>query len=162
MDAKTATRVLATQMPEDKRKKRNTVDRTYIARGDSGFQTNEKEDALIEAIDMRRTLIKHADWIEKVRTGQVDVPQFLNGLAPDVAVNLLDLALNGSSDKVRLAAIQDMLDRAGYSKVQKVAAAVVDANAPREQLIAMIAGLSSKTKEIEIVDDTDVDQDQEE
>lgn len=158
MDTKTAKRILATEAPQDKRKKKNTVDRTYIARGDSGFQSNEKEDAIIEAIDMRRTLTKHADWIEKLRAGHVDVPQFLNGMAPDVAVNLLDLALNGSSDKIKLAAIQDMLDRAGYSKVTKVAAAVVDPNAPREQLVAMIAGLSSKTKEIEIVDDDDQDQ----
>jgi hypothetical protein len=116
---------------------------------------NHKEDAIIGAIDMKKTLSKHADWVEKLRAGQIDVSQFLSALSPDVAIELVDIALAGESEKNRLAAMQDILDRAGHGKINKHAIASVDPNQPKEQLISLIMGLNKKSKAIEIEEDDD-------
>lgn len=111
------------------------------------------ENAIVDAMDMKEVLVKHATWVNKLRAGHIDASQFLQGLAPDVAVELLGIAMRGESEKTRLEAIKDFLDRAGLSKVNKIAMASVDASQPKEQLIAMVMGLAGKSKAIEITED---------
>lgn len=122
---------------------------------------NSKEDSIIDAIDMRHTITKYTDWIERLRTGKIDVGQFFTSVSPDVAIQLLHTALDGESEKTRLAAITDLLDRAGHGKVNKHAIASVDPNQPKEQLLSLIMGLNKKSGTIEIEED-DKDQTQEE
>lgn len=127
--------------------------------GTQAHNRNHKEDAIAEAIDMKKTLITHADWITRLREGKIDTSQFIASMSPEVAVKLVDVAFNGESEKNRLAAMQDILDRAGHGKVNKHAIANVDPSQPKEQLLSLIMGLNKKSKAIEIEDD---DEDQEE
>lgn len=122
------------------------------------YATNAKEDALINAIDNRDFLLKHAKWIEKLQNGQIGVDQFLSQLAPEVALALAKEAFGADSAKIRVEAQKDLLDRAGFGKVQKHAIAAIDPNAPKEELIALIEGLNKKTKTIEIVDDAEAEE----
>lgn len=128
------------------------VGKVMIPRDDN--PSNEKEDAIIDAIDQRDVIMKHASWISKLREGKIDVNQFFGSVAPDVAVELLNLAVNGS-EKARLAAVTDLLDRAGFSKVQKHALATVDASQSKEALLSLLLGSSKELKEegIEVIDD---------
>lgn len=124
--------------------------------GHSHFDRNSAEDALIEAIDQRDFLTKHAEWVTKLQEGKLDVQSALQDLSPDMVIQLAFMAFSKDvSSKTRLTAIQDWLDRAGYSKVQKIAAAMVDPNAPKEQLISLIASLGKKNKVIEVTDEED-------
>lgn len=162
MDIKDAKRQLANRKSNYKAKSRRKIGLNQIkASGDShrSPKTNYKEDSIIDAIDMRNVLMKYSDYVDKLKTGKIDVQSFLGSVAPHVAIEMLKLALEGESEKVRLTAGQDLMDRAGYTKVQKFVGAVVDPRASEAQLISMIEGINRKTKTIEIEED---DQDQEE
>lgn len=120
---------------------------------------NDSEDYLVESYDLKETMKIAQKWIKDMDEGRLDPQSFLQNVSPLAAVKLLALARSGNSEKVQLAAVQDLLDRAGYSKVQKVAMASVDPNAPKEQLISIIEGLNKKNRVIEIEDDDEEDQD---
>lgn len=110
------------------------------------------EDRMLELLDHKDFLIRYATMIESLTTGKLDAMQFMKGVAPDMALRLVAIATSGETEKSRLAAIQDILDRSGYSKVEKHAIATVDPNVPKEQLMAMLEGLAKKTKVIDIED----------
>jgi len=123
-------------------------------RGSEKSPQDSKESYMLEALDDLGVLRKHADYIDKLRRGMINPQQYLEGVSPEAAIQMTSMALNPeTSEKVRLAALQDILDRAGYSKVQKHAIASVDANQPKEQLLSMLEGLNRKSKIIEIEDD---------
>lgn len=152
----------ASKENKNKKKREGTDQVSTRTKGDTKkLGRNYGEDALIEALDQKEVIIEHATWIEKLRSGKIDVGQFMQGLSPQMVMELLSIALHGQSEKSKLAAITDWLDRAGYGKVQKHALATVDVNQPKEALISMILGASKDlSKEgIEVVDD---DQDQKE
>lgn len=116
--------------------------------------TNTIEDRMLDNIDNMTMLRKFGPILEKLSNKDWTVEQFFNGTAPDVAAELLKLAMTDGSSKVRLEAIKDLLDRAGYAKVQKVAVANLDPNAPKEQLRAIAEGLMKKNvNDIEFIDD---------
>lgn len=117
---------------------------------------NSKEDSMLDSIDTIRMMQKHQAAIEKLSSREWTVEQFFNGVGPDIALELLKAAYLADSSKVRLDAIKDFLDRAGYTKVQKVAVANLDPNAPKEQLRAIAEGLIKKNaNDVELVDDDD-------
>jgi hypothetical protein len=114
---------------------------------------NHVEDTMVKLLDHKSILFKHAKWLEKLEKGRIDVGGFMGKVSPTLVVELLKIATGGDSEKVRLEAIKDFLDRAGYSKVNKVAiAGSIDSSATKEELINTILGLSGKA-DIEIVDD---------
>lgn len=116
-------------------------------------QSPEKD--LIEYIDDIDFFRKHRGEISKLYSGNIDVPGFLKQLSPQAVITLAKLAFTSRNEKVQLNAIQDWLDRAGFSKVEKHAFANIDPNTPKEQLISMLGGLGKKTKSIEIIEDDD-------
>jgi hypothetical protein len=154
MDTKTAKRLIHDTPIGGK------VGKQILPRGDKRDPyVNEKENAIVEAIDNRAVLLKHADWLEKLRTGKADVRSFLNGVSPEVVIRLLYHCYQGA-EKNRLAAIQDLLDRAGFSKLNKHAVVgSVDPEASKEALIAMLMGADKDLKEhgIDIINDEDED-----
>lgn len=111
-----------------------------------------KEDEWIELIDAKDFLFENRHAVEKLNKGHVDVPGFLKEIAPGVLLKLAQIAMHGSTEKARLTALQDLLDRAGYSKVEKHAIANIDPSIPQEQLISMLEGIGKKTGAIEIED----------
>lgn len=116
---------------------------------------NTKEDMLLEAIDQRRNIEKLIKMVESLESGKQDVIGALSDLSPSMLIQLAGMATNPKeSSKVRLEAIKDWLDRAGFGKVNKHAIAPVDASTPREAVLALIAG-KSKGADIEIVDDSE-------
>lgn len=119
--------------------------------------SNGKEDRLVRALDMKRTIEKFNDLVEKSQNGQIDVGGFFAGVAPDAAMELAHIALSpDSNEKTRLAAITELLDRAGYSKVSKHAIiGQIDSTSSKRELLASIMGAvdGNKDLDIEIVDD---------
>ena len=113
------------------------------------------EKKIVEYIDDLDFFRKHKSQISKLYEGKVDVPGFLKELSPQAVMALAKLAFTSTNEKVRLNAVQDWLDRAGFSKVEKHAFANLDPNTPKEQLISMLGGLGKKTKTIEIIEDDD-------
>lgn len=164
MDSKEAARLLANRQTKYKQKGHRKVvaQRPSRTDGNSYFSTNTKEDAIVDAIDQKRFLEKHADWIVKLQEGKIDVSQFLSVLSPDIAIKLAEMAFGADSEKIRLEAQRDWLDRAGFVKVQKVAVANINPNEPKEQLVSLIEGLNKKQKDpvIEIVEDDTQDKEE--
>lgn len=114
---------------------------------------NSYEDMMITAMDHKSTIIRYAKWLERLQRGAVDVNTFMNKVSPDLVIELLNIATGSTDKKVKLDAIKDFLDRAGYAKVNKVAiAGSIDSNASKEELVNTILGLAPKAN-IEIVDD---------
>lgn len=155
MDKKLATKIVLSKV----QKKDSEIG---LARGEgrgskrsfaATYNVNSKEDAMVNAIDNRQVLSKYADWITALREGKTDVPGFLDKMSPDLMIELMTIAMTGK-DKIKLEAIRDMLDRAGYGKVNKVAVAgTLDAKASKEELLSTILGLGKKTGTIDVVDD---------
>jgi hypothetical protein len=120
------------------------------------FTRNSKEDRMLELIDNRRALEKLVDWVDKLQNNKTDVNNFFGGLAPEAAIELAGIMFSTKvGDKVKLEAIKDFLDRAGYSKVQKHAVASVDTESSKEAILSLIAGKSGKIPDIEIIDDSE-------
>lgn len=108
---------------------------------------------LADVIDNKDYLLKYRDYIEKLMNGQMDIPQFMKSLAPGMVKSIGAIAFTSKNEKIRLQAMQDFLDRAGYSKVEKHAIATIDPSIPKEQLISMLEGIGKKTGTIEIEED---------
>lgn len=115
---------------------------------------NSKEDAIIGAIDLKRNIERYTKAVEDLRSGKKDVPQVIGEFSPDALFTLVEILSQGS-EKAKLAAAQDLLDRAGYSKVQKHALATVDANQSKEALLSLLMGANKDlaAEGIEIEDD---------
>lgn len=111
------------------------------------------QDTMAKYLDQKDSILKYKDLIERMEEGKMGIAQALDKLSPSMLLKILELTLNGS-DKVKLEAAKDLLDRAGYTKVNKVALrGAIDTNASKEELISTILGMNDKTKAIEIVDD---------
>lgn len=152
MDYKTAqSLVLLKGKPKKKKELPGKTAKTEKQR--ANLPSNSKEDALLDAIDQKNSIKKFLEFQDKVRSGLIDPSQLMSGMAPEMAVELLKLAFDGETEKIRLEAIKDVLDRSGYTKVQKLALAQLDASQPKAQLLAFIEGLSKKSGIIEIEDD---------
>lgn len=121
--------------------------------GSQATRLTVTRDRLDFLIDHKDFLLKFQGQIEKLMDGQLDIHQFLKKISPDMLVQLGQLALSGKNEKTRLTALQDILDRAGYGKVEKHAIASIDPALPQEQLISMLEGIGKKTGTIEIEED---------
>jgi hypothetical protein len=122
---------------------------------DSYHSVNHTEANMVAAIDNKNTLLKLADQLNKL-TRTRDVKGFIEDIAAETAVELATIAHDAKTPaKVRLQAIQDLLDRAGFGKVTKHAVARLDANASKEEILSAIYGTKKELKQvgIEIVDD---------
>jgi len=113
----------------------------------------DKEQAIVDAIDSKRLIERHADLIFKLENDGLPIEKFLNEVSPRMMHMLFQLAECAESEKVKFEAIREILALAGYSKVQKVAIANVDPNADKRQLKSLVEGLAGKLEDVEIVDD---------
>jgi hypothetical protein len=129
--------------------------------GGSNNGDNFKEEYVTNAIDVKDTVMKYASFIQKLEENKIDVSGFLSKVSPDAIVKILSL-MNSGSEKVQLDAAKDILDRAGHSKVNKVAmAGTLDPQASKAELISTVLGLSKKTGELDIVEDDEASADEE-
>lgn len=114
---------------------------------------NSREDMMLSWIDQKRDVEKLVKLVESLQGGKQDVMGALSDLAPAMLIELASIATDPKENsKVRLAAVTDWLDRAGFGKVNKHVVAPIDSSTPREAILALISG---KDQEIEIVDDAD-------
>ena len=159
MDAKTARKLVLSQEQKKDNKGVSSLSRgegrgskrSYAATSNHNF----KEDIVASVIDNKKILVKYAEWFEALREGKTDVAGFLEKVSPDILVEMMTLAITGA-DKIKLEACRDILDRAGYSKINKVAVAgTLDAKASKEELLSTILGLGKKTGTIEVIDDVE-------
>lgn len=120
---------------------------------------NKEEAELVKMIDEKDAVLSLNKEIRKLSNTN-DVQSFLTEISPTMAIELALLAKASDSEKIKLEAIKDILDRAGFGKVTKHAVARFDANSSKEQILAAIMGARKDLSKagIEIVDD---DEDQE-
>lgn len=114
---------------------------------------------MVRAIDSKRRLEKLAELLYKLDEGLIDVGGFASGVSKETIKNLLEIALEGESEKNRLDATKHLLGLAGHTVAQKHEVSRVDPNTPKESLIAMIKGSDKDLAKagIEIVDDDNQD-----
>jgi len=127
-----------------------------VLRKDEEIDRDLAERRIISAIDNHRNLKKLTDWIYRLQTGKTQVNTFFEGMAPEAAMELSALMFDSAvPHKVRLDAIRDFLDRAGYSKVNKHAVAAVDPSQSKQAMISLLLGSTKalKAEGIEIEDD---------
>jgi hypothetical protein len=121
---------------------------------------NDIEDNLAKAIDNKNTILRILNVLDRLERTK-DVQGAIQDIAPDVFVDLVILAKEAKGEKVKLAAIQDLLDRAGYGKVTKHAVARFNASDSKEAIISSILGTKKDLSKIGI-EITDDDQDKQE
>jgi len=113
-------------------------------------QSNRRHDGeemrLIAALEQKRYLEKYEKDLEKLGQGTLDLPAFLRQLAPQMIKNLLITSEKTESDKLKVDIAQDLLDRAGYGKVQKHAHmhGGLDPKATRREIMSMIRSKARK------------------
>jgi len=106
----------------------------------------KQESWLINMIDKADTMKQYQALIEGMNAGTVSVPGFLKALSNNAVIELAHLLHNGS-EKVKMTAIQDILDRSGYGKTHKVSVGgkiEVDHETSRLELINMIMTSAGK------------------
>lgn len=125
------------------------------------YSVNSFEDRMADAIDQKRAIERFMEWKEKLATSKTDIMGFLQGLAPEVAVQMMLTCFDPKvSEKTQFAARQDILDRAGYGKVNKHAVAAVDETSSKEAIMSLIEGSKDSVKDvIEFIDDEDDESD---
>lgn len=148
MDRNQAQR-MAMAMMRKKSKKKDTaseLDKTI----------NNSETRIAMAVDFHEDLNKHNKLLQKLADTK-DVTGFLQDAAPLVASEMLLMALKSESEKIKLEASKDFLDRAGYKPVTKHAVARFDASSSKEEILSTIMGSKKDLNKvgIEIIDDED-------
>lgn len=101
---------------------------------------HDREDAMIDAIDMRRNMEKLVPLLDKFGEGKIDVQGFLNGVSGHMTREMLTIAMSGDSEKNRLDALKHLLGIAGHSPTQKHEIGRIDPSTPKEALLAIIRG----------------------
>lgn len=120
----------------------------------SAHSVNSISDAMVTAIDNRETLGRHERHIQRLqKTG--DVHAFFQDIAPSLALEMMMIATNSESEKLKVEALRDLMDRAGYGKVTKHAVARFDASESKDAIISSILGAKKDLGKmgIEIVDE---------
>lgn len=123
------------------------------------------EERLIRMLDEKRALEKYEAQIKKLEKGTLDLPGFLKQLSIPMIQKILYTIEVTKDDRLRLTAAQDLLDRAGYGKINKavVAHSNLDFRETKRELVNSVITLARKSgikvKEADYVegDDTVVD-----
>lgn len=124
-------------------------------RDESYHSKNHIDDIMARAIDQRTILTRHADLLNRLAETK-DVQGFIQDASPEIAHKLFLMAIEDDTPaKVKLEALRDLLDRAGYGKVTKHAVARFDASTSKDAIISQILGAQKDLKNagIEIVDE---------
>jgi len=126
-------------------------------RGNRYAAMHDKEDSMIDAIDMRRNMEKLIPLLDKFGQGKLDVRGFLGGVEGHLLRELLLIAFSGDSEKNKLDALKHLLGIAGHSPTQKHEIGRLDPQTPKEALLAMIRGSKRDLEDegIRVVEDDD-------
>ena len=117
--------------------------------GDASHTANRQEDRLIRLIEAKKTIERYGALLERIEKGSMDVTGFFKAVSPDAALMLTDLMHSGESDKVRLEATKEVLDRGGFGKTQKIQVhgqLGVDHDTSKMELINMILSSARRAK----------------
>ena len=120
---------------------------------------NTYEDGMAATLDIASDAKRLNKMVKKMNQGKIDVHGFLQAVSADALLELACLAFTKkANDKTRLTAVLELLDRAGYTKIQKHAiVGSLDPKASSDELISAIMGMkaSGQGMNIEIEDDED-------
>lgn len=123
--------------------------------GTKSTSSSRHERRLLELIDKADTIKRYERDAQRMWSGALDPVGFLKAASADAAIHLADLMTNGETDRIKLDACKDVLDRAGYgstSKVSVTGSMRVDHDTSKAELINMILS-SAKQVGIEVKDD---------
>lgn len=130
---------------------------------DEKYTRNSTEDRWIDAIDEKKQIVKFMKYVDNLQQNKSDVQGFFQGLAPEAAISLMLMALSEkTSEKGKLDALKDILDRAGHGKVTKHAVAALDPTMSKEAILSILMGADKDLKSagVEIIDDDTEDKEE--
>jgi len=119
----------------------------YQGSGSKADGASRQEDRLIALIEAKGTIERYEKHLKRMQKGTLDVTGFMKMAALDASIQLADLMFYGDSDKVRLEAAKEILDRAGYGKTQKVSVSGsvhVDHDTSKLELVNLILASAKK------------------
>lgn len=126
----------------------------------NSVQIAKEEDLMLEAIDTHRTLVDALPILQNLKARRISVKKAIELAGPLLTQELFKLAFGaGTSQKVRADVVKHMLAITGVQPAQKVEITKVDADMPRESIMAVIRGTAKSVKDsgIEIVEDIEVE-----
>ena len=127
---------------------RGSIDTTPMGIGSE----NLTEDDLIDAIDQARVIEKYAKEIKDLRENKIDMTEFMEKMSVPAMVTLIYAMNSTTSLKDKASIAQDILDRAGHGKINKMAIASrsFDKKSSEDELISHILGMARGTNIIDI------------
>lgn len=124
---------------------------------------NRYEDFVIRNLDKAAVLKRYEDQIRQLEEGTLKLPGFMKQISIQQTLNLLAIQETTTDAKLATNIAQDLLDRAGYGKISKVAHAhaVADMTETKRELVNKALSLAGKAgfkvkKEKHVEADSDV------
>lgn len=105
------------------------------------------ESRLLTLIDKADTIKRYQKDIKRMMSGSLDPAGFLKAASVDAAIHVVDMMAHGDTDRVRLDACQDVLDRAGYgatTKHQVSGNVKVDHDTSKTELINIVLSMAKQ------------------
>lgn len=116
---------------------------------------NYQEYEMVKMLDLQKEYHKILPILKRLDSGHLDVSGLFGEVSNSAALQLLNIALNGESEKNRLDAVKHLLALGGHSPAQKHEISRVDPNTPKEAILSLIAGMKGDLERegLEVVDD---------
>lgn len=86
-------------------------------------KASDQEAHLLRLIDQADAIRRYGKHMVQMNKGTMQVPGFFRAVAHDAAMVMAQLMISGDSDKIKLEAAKDILDRAGHNKTTKMSIA---------------------------------------
>lgn len=102
---------------------------------------------VVNDIHRKREALAFQENMEKMMQGTLDVPAFLNAIAPNLIKELVTTSVETEDEKLKTSINQDLLDRAGYGKITKGAVlhqGAIDVSTTKRELVSAVLSLSKK------------------
>lgn len=105
------------------------------------------ESRLLALIDKADTIKRYQKDIKRMVSGSLDPAGFLKAASIDAAIHVVDIMTHGDTDRVRLDACQDILDRGGYgatTKHQVTGNVKVDHDTSKAELVNIVLSMAKQ------------------
>lgn len=126
----------------------------------AALRADEVEDQIISAIDFQNSFNQALPILKKLHDKKISIKKAMELAGPLAVGEFFKLALGtATSERVKADLLKHMLAIAGVQPSQRIEVARVDADTPREALIAIIEGAAKEVKDlgVELVEDVEVE-----
>jgi hypothetical protein len=105
------------------------------------------ESRLLDLIDKADTIRRYDKDIKRMIAGSLDPVGFFKAASVDAAIHIVDMMTHGDSDRVRMDACKDVLDRGGYgatTKHQVTGNVKVDHDTSKAELVNIVMTMAKQ------------------